>query len=205
MYYTFGVDADLDRQILSCSTHVRQRLARSALRAWQFIDTEKLINPMRLIKSQAELAVMQRAADISAKAHTRAMRSCRKAQYEYHIEAELLYECYYGGARSQAYPSIVAGGAHACILHYTENNAPLVDGELLLIDAGCELDGYAADITRTFPINGRFSSPQKELYHIVLEAQQNAIDKVQVGRSLKDVHQAALQVLIRGLLAFRIA
>ncbi len=200
VYYTFGVDAKFDRQILSCNAMVRKRSSRGMLTAWQFICADQLFYPMRLIKSAAELATMQRAADISAKAHTRAMRNCRKAQHEYQIEAELLYEFHYAGARSPAYPSIVAGGVNACILHYIENNAPLVDGELLLIDAGCEVDGYAADITRTFPINGRFSAPQAELYNLVLAAQQSAIDTVRVGHSLEDVHQAALQVLVRGLL-----
>src|SRR5690606_23309616 len=138
-------------------------------------DVRKLLDEMRLIKDASELGVMRRAAAISARAHRRAMRATRPGRFEYEIEAELLHEFRAGGAQAPAYSPIVAGGANACVLHYVSNDARLGADELLLIDAGCELDGYASDITRTFPVGGRFVGAKREIYELVLAAQAAAI------------------------------
>ncbi len=167
-------------------------------------DLCAVLDEMRLFKDEHELQVMRRAAGISAEAHRRAMRAAgsgaRADLREYHLEAELLHAFRHGGAQAPAYGSIVAAGANACILHYRAGNALLRRGSLCLIDAGCELDGYASDITRTFPVGGRFSGPQRELYEIVLEAQRVAIDAVRAGARFTDPHDAALRVLAQGLL-----
>jgi Xaa-Pro aminopeptidase len=152
------------------------------------------------VKDEHELAVMRRAAAISAGAHIRAMRSTRPAMMEYEIEAELLYEFRRHGSQFPAYWPIVAGGANACILHYRENDKPLEDGTLLLIDAGCELDGYAADITRTFPVGGRYSGPQRDVYELVLAAQLAAIAAVKPGNAWNAPHDAAVNVLAQGFI-----
>jgi Xaa-Pro aminopeptidase len=159
-----------------------------------------MLDEMRLIKDDTELAVMQRAADISGGAHARAMRFARPGMWEYEIEAELLHEFRRHGAQYPAYTPIVAAGANSCILHYNTNNAQTRDGNLVLIDAGCELDSYASDITRTWPVNGRFSGPQRELYELVLASQQAAFDAVAPGRQYSDFHNAALRVLTQGML-----
>jgi Xaa-Pro aminopeptidase len=153
---------------------------------------------MRLVKDEHELAVMRRAAEISTGAHVRAMQAARPGMMEYEIEAELLYEFRRHGAQFPAYWPIVAGGPNACVLHYRNNDRRLGDGELLLIDAGCELDGYASDITRTFPVNGRFSGPQRAVYELVLAAQGAAIAAVGPGASWNAPHDAAVAVLARG-------
>src|SRR6185295_12995710 len=134
----------------------------------------------------------------------RAMRATRPGRAEYEIEAELLYEFRRGGAQFPAYSPIVAGGANACVLHYVSNDAPLRDGDLLLVDAGCELDGYASDITRSFPVNGRFGAAQREVYEIVLAAQAAAIDKVRPGGAWNDPHDAAVRVLAQGMLDLKL-
>ncbi len=163
---------------------VRNR-ARSGVTAPREIeDVHVVLDEMRLIKSAEELATMRRAAEISTGAHRRAMQSARPGRSEYEIEAELLYEFRRHGAQAPAYTPIVAAGANACVLHYVENAAALTDGDLLLIDAGCELDGYASDITRTFPVNGKFSGPQKDVYEMVLAAQAAALAEVQAGQHL---------------------
>jgi Xaa-Pro aminopeptidase len=163
-------------------------------------DVLGMLDEMRLIKDDTELAVMQRAADISGGAHARAMRFARPGMWEYEIEAELLHEFRRHGAQYPAYTPIVAAGANSCILHYNTNNAHTRDGDLVLIDAGCELDSYASDITRTWPVNGRFSGPQRELYELVLASQQAAFDAVAPGRQYSDFHNAALRVLTQGML-----
>nr|MCH9639718.1 Xaa-Pro dipeptidase [Betaproteobacteria bacterium] len=147
-----------------------------------------------------ELQTMRQAATISAQAHRLAMQTTRPGLFEYEIEAELLYTFHKHGAQAPAYTSIVAGGENACVLHYVENNAELKAGDLLLIDAGCELDGYASDITRTFPVSGKFTAVQKDIYQLVLAAQQAAIDEAQPGNVWNDLHQAALQVLAQGFI-----
>ena len=154
---------------------------------------------MRLYKSAGELKVMQRAADISCEAHTRAMQVCRPGMYEYQLEAELQHTFMRHGSRSPAYSSIVAAGRNGCILHYTENTSQIRDGDLILIDAGCELDCYASDITRTFPANGRFSPEQRAIYDIVLAAQYASIEAIGPDRSWNESHDASLRVITAGL------
>ena len=163
-------------------------------------DVRTILDEMRLIKDDGELAVMRRAAAISAAAHERAMRATRPGRNEYEIEAELLYEFRRRGAQFPAYWPIVAGGAQTCVLHYRENNARLADGDLLLIDAGCELDGYASDLTRTFPVSGKFSAAQRSVYELVLAAQSAAIAAVRAGNRWEEPHNAAVNVLAQGFI-----
>jgi Xaa-Pro aminopeptidase len=159
-----------------------------------------LIHEMRLFKDAHEIDIMRRAAQISARAHIRAMQACKPGMREYHLEAELLHEFRYSGSQSVAYNSIVASGANSCILHYRAGDAELRSGELCLIDAGCELDGYASDITRTFPVNGKFSGSQRALYDITLASQEAAIAATKPGNTFMQPHEAALKVLTQGLL-----
>jgi Xaa-Pro aminopeptidase len=154
---------------------------------------------MRVFKDDHEQSLMQRAADISGRAHERAMRATRPGMFEYEIEAELLHEFRRNGSQFPAYTSIVATGANACVLHYRAGDAVLQDGNLVLIDAGCELVGYASDITRTYPANGRFSGPQKTLYEIVLAAQAAAIAEIRPGKRFTDGHDAAVKILAQGM------
>lgn len=163
-------------------------------------DLFNVLDEMRLFKDEGEIALMQRAGDISGQAHARAMRATRPGMAEYEIEAELLYEFRRNGAQFPAYTPIVASGPNACILHYNANNRRVQDGDLVLIDAGCELDSYASDITRTYPANGRFSTPQRALYELVLASQQAAIDAIVPGRPYSVMHDAALFVLAQGML-----
>jgi Xaa-Pro aminopeptidase len=167
-------------------------------------DVRALIDNMRLVKDAQELAVMRRAARIASAAHRRAMLATRPGRREYEIEAELLHEFRSNGAQFPAYSPIVAGGPNACVLHYVFNDATLRDGELLLIDAGCELDGYASDITRTFPVGGRFSPGQREVYEVVLAAQKAAMDKVRPGSAWNEPHEAAVRVLAQGMLDLKL-
>lgn len=199
LYSIVGRDPAWDQRVLSWLNAVRDR-ARQGVRAPQhLIDARSLLDELRLIKDAHEIALMRRAADISACAHRRAMRAAAPGRYEYEVEAELWYEFRRQGAAFPAYTPIVAGGANACVLHYVNNDQPLRDGDLLLIDAGAEYQGYAADITRTFPVNGRFSGPQRTVYEIVLAAQAAAIDKVRPGNAWNAPHEAALRVLTQGL------
>jgi Xaa-Pro aminopeptidase len=165
--------------------------------AW---DVRAPLDEMRLLKDDGELDTMRRAARISAAAHVRAMRASAPGRREYEIEAELLHEFRRCGSPFPAYGSIVAAGRNACVLHYRDNDAVMQDGELLLIDAGCELEGYASDITRTFPVNGRFSGPQRELYDLVLAAQAAAIAATRPGARFTDPHDAAVRVLAQGMI-----
>lgn len=200
VYYAIGDQPEFDRQVLNWINQVRDK-ARTGIRAPAvLIALEQLLHEMRLYKAPEEIAVMRESARIAAEAHCRAMQICRPGLLEYEVEAEIFHTFVRHGA-GWAYPSIVAGGDNSCILHYTENNAPLLDGDLLLIDAGAELDGYASDITRTFPINGRFSGEQRAIYELVLAAQQAAIAKVRPGCHFNDPHDAAVQTLTEGLVA----
>ncbi len=204
LFYPIGRDAAWDQRILKLRGSVQTKV-RSGIRAPDEIrDVRALLNEMRLFKDEHELAIMRRAAGISAQAHRRAMRFTRPGQFEYQVEAELLHEFCRHGARHPAYPSIVAGGANACVLHYVGNNAVLKDGDLLLIDAGCEMDGYASDITRTFPVNGCFSAAQKDVYEIVLAAQTAAIAAACPGNTWDAPHDAALRVLAQGFIDFKL-
>jgi len=200
VYSFIGSDDAWDRRLHGWLNQVRAQ-ARTGVRAPDgLLDARALLGDMRLVKTADELALMRAAAAISADAHCRAMTRVRPGMREYEVEAELLHEFRRRGAQAPAYPSIVAGGANACVLHYIENRARLNAGDLLLIDAGCELDGYAADITRTFPVNGEFSPFQKDLYQIVLAAQQAAIAKIKPGVRWDRPHRAALAILARGFI-----
>jgi Xaa-Pro aminopeptidase len=202
LYYALGQDQAWDARVAAWLNHLRAQGRSGVSAPAEICDVRTLLDEMRLFKSPEELETMRRAAKISTGAHINAMRATRPGKMEYEIEAELLHEFRRHGSQAPAYSSIVAGGANACVLHYAGNNARLRDGDLLLIDAGCELDGYASDITRTFPVNGKFSGPQKDLYELVLAAQVAAIDKVRPGCHWNQPHEAALDVLVRGFIDF---
>lgn len=204
VFYTMGCDPDFDQRVLSWVNQVRQRSRAGVTAPDEFTALSHILQEMRLYKSPQEIKAMGRAARISAAAHRRAMQICRPGMKEYQLEAELLHEFMRQGARWPAYNSIVGGGANGCILHYTDNSETLNDGDLVLIDAGCEYDYYASDITRTFPVNGRFSAPQREVYEVVLEAQAAAIKQVRPGNHWNDAHEAAVKVLTQGLVALGI-
>lgn len=198
VYYTMGRYPDFDKHILDWVNQVKQNSRTGVKAPTEFVSLEFLLHETRLFKTQNEQRLMRKAARIAAKAHCRAMRACEPGKTEYQIEAELLYEFRQHDART-AYPSIVGGGANGCILHYTENTDILKDGDLLLIDAGAEYQGYASDITRTFPVNGKFSPLQRDVYEIVLEAQLEAIAAAMPGNHWNDPHDTAVKVLTKGL------
>ncbi len=198
VYYTMGAHPEFDQQVLHWVNKIRSMNRSGSRTPGEFVSLEHLLHDMRLYKSRAEVALHRKAMKVSVEAHKQAMRVARPGMMEYEIEAELLYQFQRNGMQS-AYSSIVGTGANACILHYTENNAALEDGDLLLIDAGAEMECYAADITRTFPVNGTFSKTQKALYQVVLDAQQAAIDKVRPGNHWNDAHEAAVEVLTEGM------
>jgi Xaa-Pro aminopeptidase len=204
LYYPLGVDTAWDERLVRLRGYVQEKVRSGISAPNEIADVRALIDEMRLLKDEHELAIMRRAAAISAGAHLRAMRATQPGMMEYEIEAELLYEFRRHGAQAPAYTSIVAGGANACTLHYVGNNARLNDGELLLIDAACELDGYAADITRTFPVNGKFSAAQKDVYEMVLAAQAAAIAAAKPGNHWNDPHDAALRVIAQGLIDLKL-
>jgi Xaa-Pro aminopeptidase len=200
LYYPIGSDAALDARVMGWVNRVRANVRAGATAPETFVTVESVLHEMRLRKSASEIKRMRRAAEISAAAHRRLMEICEPGMNEALLEAEFRHLCAVSGARDQAYSPIVGGGANACILHYIENRAPLCDGDLVLIDAGCELEGYASDITRTFPVNGRFSAPQRELYELVLEAQAAAIGKAKPGNLWNEPHDEAVRVLTKGLI-----
>ncbi|MDH5613096.1 MAG: Xaa-Pro aminopeptidase [Gammaproteobacteria bacterium] len=199
VYYTIGLNPEFDKHVMNCVNSLRRGARRGIHAPNEFVSLDHLLHDMRLFKSREELQLMRKAAKISVQGHINAMRSCQPGKYEYELEAELLYEFNRNGA-GWAYPSIVGGGANSCILHYTENNKPLQDGDIVLIDAGAEYGGYAADITRTFPVNGRYSEAQKEIYDLVLESQEAAIKQTKPGNHWNDPHDAAVKVLTKGLI-----
>ncbi len=199
VFYPMGRDSVLDHKLLEWINHIRKQ-SRSGVNApGELVSLEHILHEMRLFKSAAELKLMRIAAKVSAAAHIRAMQMCKAGLYEYQIEGEIVHEFYRHGLRHVAYPSIVAGGANACVLHYTENKDKLKKGDLLLIDAGVECDHYAADITRTFPVSGKFSPAQKQLYQLVLDAQTAALEQIQPGLPWNQAHDASVEVLTRGL------
>ena len=204
LWFSIGQDSAWDVRIAAALNAVRAQVRAGKQAPTEIRDVRATLDTMRLIKDRAELATMRRAATISAGAHRRAMRATRPGKQEYEIEAELLHEFRRHGCQSPAYSCIVAGGANACILHYVANDRLLKDGELLLIDAGGELDSYASDITRTFPVGGRFSGPQSDVYSLVLEAQAAAIGAVKPGATFLDPHSAALKVLVQGMLDLKL-
>lgn len=174
VYYAMGANAEFDRRLTGWINTIRSKARLGAQPPNEFVALDHLLHDMRLYKSANEIKVMQAAAQISVEAHIRTMQICRPGMYEYQLEAELQHTFMRHGSRSPAYASIVASGRNACILHYTENTRQLRDGDLVLIDAGCELDCYASDITRTFPASGRFTAEQRAIYDIVLAAQEAA-------------------------------
>ena len=200
VYYGFARDTKLDAQVQSWLEKVRRQV-RAGIGAPNTVhDIYPYLDEMRLFKDADEIACMQRAATISAEAHARAMRFCRPGVTEYQIEAELLHEFRRHGSEFPAYTSIVATGKNACVLHYQAGASVVQDGDLVLIDAGCELTSYASDITRTFPANGKFSAPQQALYELVLAAQYAAIAAIKPGLCFNDSHDAAVKVLAQGML-----
>lgn len=204
LWFSVGYDAAWDIRINAALNAVRAQ-SRAGKRSPAVVrDIRAELSEMRLVKDESELAIMRRAAAISAGAHVRAMRFVKPGAFEYEVEAELLHEFRRHGCEAPAYTSIVAGGANACVLHYSANNQVLADGDLLLIDAGGEVYGYASDITRTFPVNGRFSGAQADIYNIVLDAQLAAINAVRPGASFIDPHDAAVKVLAQGMLDLKL-
>jgi Xaa-Pro aminopeptidase len=204
LFHPVGRDASWDARLLGLRGRVQEKIRSGITAPDEIRDVRAALDEMRLIKDDGELAAMRRAAAISAGAHVRAMRAARPGRMEYEIEAELLHEFCASGARSPAYPSIVAGGSNGCVLHYVGNSAPLKDGDLLLVDAGCEVEGYAADITRTFPVNGKFGAAQREVYEMVLAAQAAAISVARPGARWNEPHDAALRVIAQGLIDLKL-
>ncbi|MBK6629947.1 MAG: aminopeptidase P N-terminal domain-containing protein [Betaproteobacteria bacterium] len=204
LHYSMGHDADWDDRLVAALNRVRANVRNGAHAPAEIRDVRVELDEMRLIKDAREIDDMRRAADISSAAHCRAMRTTASGRFEYEIEAELAHEFRRRGAQAPAYSPIVAGGANACILHYVGNSQPLRDGELLLIDAGCEIDSYAADITRTFPVSGKFSPAQRDVYELVLAAQCAAIAQIAPGNAWDAPHEAAVRVLAQGMLDLKL-
>ncbi|MDO9366826.1 MAG: aminopeptidase P N-terminal domain-containing protein [Methylotenera sp.] len=204
LFFSLGADAGWDARVTGWLNQVKAQVRAGVSAPDDIADVRKLVDEMRLYKSPDELNLMRRSANIAAAAHNRAMQKVRAGKMEYEIEAEFLHEFYRKGAQSPAYTSIVAGGANACTLHYNANNCELKDGDLLLIDAGCELDGYASDITRTFPVNGKFSAAQKDVYELVLAAQAAAIAQVNPSNHWNAPHDAALDILAQGFIDLKL-
>lgn len=200
IYIRLAESAEADRRLRHWMKKVRGQARAGINPPSEFHDVEALLHEMRLFKDAHEIDIMRKAAGISARAHIRAMQMCKPGMREYQLEAELLHEFRNSGAQSVAYNSIVAGGANSCILHYRAGATELRSGELCLIDAGCELDGYASDITRTFPVNGKFTGPQRALYDITVAAQEAAVAMTKPGNTFMQPHEAALRVLTQGLL-----
>jgi Xaa-Pro aminopeptidase len=200
LYFALAANPALDAQVARWMEAVRARARSGVTAPPAFVNLLPLLDEMRLLKDAGEQALMERAGRISGGAHARAMRAARPGMVEYELEAELLYAFRKHGAQAPAYNSIVASGPNACILHYNANDRRMQDGDLVLIDAGCELDGYASDITRTFPVNGRFGPAQRTLYELVLAAQDAAFAAIAPGRPYSAFHEAALRVLVQGML-----
>ncbi len=199
VYYHFGRDTDFDIKLIAWVNSVRAQVKRGAVAPHEFVALGHILHDLRLYKTRNELRIMRKAAKIAAGAHIRAMETVRPGMNEHEIEAELLHEFHRHGAEP-SYEPIVGGGNNGCVLHYHANNAVLNDGDLLLIDAGAEYDCYASDVTRTFPVNGRFSAEQRALYDIVLKAQKAAIDETRPGRPFSAYHDAAVKAIVTGLI-----
>lgn len=199
IYYSIGQDEKLDQRVRGWLNTIRGQARQGAVAPTQLVMLDHILHEMRLFKSSEEQALMHRAGQISAQAHVKAMQQCKPGVMEYQLEAEILHHFAMNGARQAAYSSIVGGGKNACVLHYIENSESLNDGDLVLIDAGCELDYYAGDITRTFPVSGRFSPEQKALYEVVLDAQLQCIDMLRPGLLWNEVHDHSVVVLTEGL------
>lgn len=201
LYYPMFQCDSLDKSLKQVVTKLRAGKRKGLIAPTNYFDCLPLLHEMRVIKSDSEAQLMAKAADISATGHIRAMQKCRAGMWEYQLEAEIKHEFSLRGTRDVAYNSIVAGGNNACILHYTENQQKLQDGDLVLIDAGAEYQGYAGDITRTFPVNGKFNEYQAILYQLVLDIQISAINLVKPGVVLADINKIVIAQLVDGLLA----
>jgi Xaa-Pro aminopeptidase len=199
VFYPMGRDSELDHNLIAWITHIRNNSRSGIVAPTELVSIEPILHEMRLFKSAAELALMRRAAEVTAEAHVKAMQLCRAGRFEYQIEADIVHHFMSEGLRAVAYPSIVAGGKNACTLHYTDNKDKLQDGDLLLIDAGAECDHYAADITRTFPISGKFTEEQALLYQLVLDAQLAAIAQIKPNIPWNAAHDASVEVMTKGL------
>lgn len=200
VFYSMGLDAQFDKHVMEWINTIRAKVRSGAHPPGEFVALEHPLHELRLFKSNDEIKTMAKAAEISAQAHIKAMQACAPGKSEYHLESVLIHEFMNQGARHVAYPSIVGSGHNACILHYIDNDQEMSDGDLVLIDAGCELDGYASDITRTFPVNGKFSTEQRAIYQIVLDAQLAAIAQIKPGNHWNHAHEAAVKVIAQGLL-----
>lgn len=200
LWYSLGHDTTHDASVMCALNAVRSGARNGVSAPTDIRDMRALLDEMRLFKDASEIALMRRAAEISAAGHLRAMRALRPGMYEYEIEAELLHEFRRQGAEAPAYNAIVAGGANACVLHYSANNGLLRDGELLMIDAGCEYRSYAGDISRTFPVNGRFEGAARDLYALVLSSQKAAIAECLSGKAFNDPHDVVVRILSQGLI-----
>ncbi len=199
LYYRFGLDKALDEMILGYFSGQRHRRIKTAYPPHTIVDPTLLIGEMRLHKTPAEIELMQKAGDIAAEAHILAMQNCKAGMNESQIESIIEHHFRMSGASGTAYNSIIGGGENATILHYVENNRPLKDGDLLLIDAGCEYQGYASDITRTFPVNGKFTEAQRDVYDVVLDVQLACIDATKVGTTVKQRQDLSIELLTEGM------
>ncbi len=199
VFYPMGRDSDLDHSLQEWIKHIRNQSRSGVVAPAELASLEPILHEMRLFKSATELKLMRRAAEVSAEAHVKAMQLCRAGRYEYQVEADVVHHFMQSGLRAVAYPSIVAAGKNACTLHYTDNKDKLKNGDLLLIDAGAECDHYAADITRTFPISGKFSIAQAQLYQLVLDVQLAAIEQIKPDIPWNAAHDASVEVMTKGL------
>jgi Xaa-Pro aminopeptidase len=200
VYYSLGRDSEFDHQVMSWVNTIRAKVRSGATPPGEFLDLDHFLHDLRLFKSAAEVKIMREAGKISSAAHKRAMQVCQPGMFEYQLEAEILHEFAMNGARFPAYSTIVGGGDNGCVLHYVENAEKLKKGDLVLIDAGCELQQYAADITRTFPVGGKFSKEQKAIYELVLASQEAALECCEPGRHWNEPHEASVKVITSGLL-----
>jgi len=204
VYYGIGKDAEFDKHLMEWVNGVRDKRGSDAMPPGEFVDLDHLVNEMRLIKSAAEIKLMRKAGEISARAHRRAMQMSRPGLFEYQLQAEIEHEFMLSGATGPAYTSIVGGGKNGCILHYIENRDKLRSGDLVLIDAGCEYQDYAADISRTFPVNGKFSPEQAAIYDIVLASQVAATELIAPGLEYNLANDATVSVITQGLVDLKI-
>ena len=199
VYHAQGLYAHADAQLFAALEKLRRGSRQNLSAPATLTDWRPWVHEMRLFKSSAELAILREAGRISALAHTRAMQQCRPGMYEYQLEGEIQHEFHRHGARFPSYNTIVGAGENGCILHYTENESEMRDGDLVLIDAGCELQGYAGDITRTFPVNGKFTAPQRAIYDIVLASLYKALELFRPGTSIREVNAEVVRIMVTGL------
>lgn len=200
VFYFVGFDLNFDEKIIAAQNKVRNKVRSGVNAPVEFIQLEKILREMRLSKSSVELDLMRKAAEITAQGHSRAMRNCKPGKMEYELEAEIQYAYLSNGSRAPAYNHIIGAGQNSCVLHYNDNNAEIKSGDVVLVDSGAEYQYYAADVTRTFPANGRFSAEQKAIYEVVLKAQQAVIDLVRPGLIWNKLQEMSDQMIAKGLL-----